>query len=44
MRKKNYKYKVEFERWLIWSDYTLIVSTAVVSTASLTVTAKADAC
>ena len=31
--------KVGFENWLIWSDYTLVVSTA-----SLIVTTKADAC
>ena len=38
-KKKKKMTKVGFERWLIWSDYTLIVSIA-----SLTVTAKADAC
>ena len=37
--KKKKKTKVGFEHWLIWSDYTIVV----VSIASLTVTAKADA-
>ena len=31
--------KVGFEHWLIWLDYTLVVSTA-----SLTVTDKPDTC